>query len=133
MYFLQHKRTQSKFRDNSMLSALLKLSESLCGNYFSVLYFLKFVRLNLPNLSELSNPWLFSGSVSARIRVWLLFSFVVCFGGLIAAVWIGCVIWFVNPFPAPGTVYPGIALIVQNGLIFTGYVSYLKVAFSTFF
>jgi hypothetical protein len=55
-----------------------------------------------------------------RVRVWLFVSFVIAFGGIIAAVWIACANWFVNE-QTPLTHWPGIALILQNVLIFVRY------------
>jgi hypothetical protein len=59
-----------------------------------------------------------------RVRVWLFVSFVIAFGGIIAAVWIACANWFVNE-QAPLTHWPGVALILQNVLIFVRYFSFL--------
>jgi hypothetical protein len=58
-----------------------------------------------------------------RVRVWLFVSFVIAFGGIIAAVWIACANWFVNE-QTPFTQWPGIALILQNVFIFISGILY---------
>jgi len=57
--------------------------------------------------------------VQKRARLWLFFSFTLSFGCVIAAVWIAIVHWFKRK-PDAGeifTVWPGVALILQNILI----------------
>lgn len=56
-----------------------------------------------------------SPGVSARIRVWLFFSFFLHFGSMIASVWI-----MASIFLAPTALYqfPGIALTLQSFAIF---------------
>jgi hypothetical protein len=54
--------------------------------------------------------------VSTKAKIWLFFSFVIAFGGLIASIWIGIQYWFMASHP--GSQYGGVAIIVQNSLIF---------------
>jgi len=59
-----------------------------------------------------------------KARLWLFFSFIVAFGAVFGAMWIGIQVWLTRPEMTsdgapPMTNYPGIAIIVQNMLIFT--------------
>jgi len=56
--------------------------------------------------------------VQKRARIWLLFSFTMAFGGIIASIWISSVNWFSRPATEKQTDWPGVALILQNCLIF---------------
>jgi len=55
-----------------------------------------------------------------RARIWLLASFTIAFGSILGSLWIAIVIWFSPPKdkPQPLSVYPGIAILLQNILIF---------------
>lgn len=59
--------------------------------------------------------WGWEDAVQTRSRLWLFFSLIVCFGGIIAALWAGTVHWFQQK---PTTDWPGLALILQNIIIF---------------
>jgi hypothetical protein len=62
---------------------------------------------------------LFGDGVSTKARIWLFCSFIVAFAGIIIAVWMGIVNWFQKD---PDTsVYPGVAIIIQNVAIFGRY------------
>lgn len=61
-------------------------------------------------------------STLTRTRIWLFVSFTVCFAGIIAAIWIGVEHWFNNA--DLGNVWPGVALICQNLLIFLAALAY---------
>lgn len=50
-------------------------------------------------------------------RVWLIIGFMLCFGSLIASVWILFEGYVISSSQAT-SVYPGIGLLLQNGLIF---------------
>lgn len=54
-------------------------------------------------------------AVQARVRAWLFFSLVVCFGGILASIWVASVHWFQQK---PKSDWPGLALILQNVAIF---------------
>jgi len=54
-------------------------------------------------------------AVQARVRAWLFFSLVVCFGGILASIWVASVHWFQQK---PTYDWPGLALILQNVTIF---------------
>lgn len=75
--------------------------------------------MNWRDLGEMSF-WGGDG-VQARVRLWLFFSLVVCFGGIIAAVWVASVHWFQA---SPQYDWPGIALILQNFTIFVAAMMY---------
>jgi len=75
------------------------------------------IMVNLVSWSDLNGVNFLSDNVSAKARIWLLFAFVVSFAGLVVGVWMAVVHWFQGN---PNSQYPGVALIVQNLLIFAG-------------
>jgi len=72
--------------------------------------------VNWRDLGGFNWGWAEDG-VQARVRAWLFFALVVCFGGIIAAVWVASVHWFGKEQP-PVYTYPGFALIFQNLILF---------------
>jgi len=77
------------------------------------------VMINVVNWKDLGgfNWGVSEDSVQTRVRLWLFFSLVVGFGGVIAAIWSATDHWF-NMVPKPDYEWPGIALILSNVLIF---------------
>jgi len=69
--------------------------------------------LNLENLNPYS--WLFDEAVETKAKIWLFVSFTICFGGIIAAIWIMIQVFL--PPNNSGSQWPGIALTLQNFLI----------------
>lgn len=84
-----------------------------------------FTRINSVNWSDVEGMGLYSmdDSNQKRIRIWLLLSGVVAFGSIFAAVWIAVAHWFTNE-KAPFSNWPGVALILQNVLIFLSGITY---------
>ena len=79
-----------------------------------------YFRINAVNWTDLEG-FGFGGlddEVQKRARIWLLISFTLAFGGIIAAIWIGSANWFSRPPTEKVTDWPGVALILQNCLIF---------------
>jgi len=76
--------------------------------------------VNIVSWRDLDSNNIFGDQVSARAKIFLFCAFIVCFGGIIAAIWIAAQWWFIaaNNFTPKPSVYGGIALIVQNILIF---------------
>ena len=82
------------------------------------------IMVNAVSWSDLNNNSLFSNDgVSTKARVWLFVAFIIQFGALIAAIWIGIVHWFQNEV-VPKTQYGGVAIIIQNLLIFAAALIY---------
>lgn len=73
-------------------------------------------RVNAVSWRDLGGAsWFGDDAVQARVRAWLFFSLVVCFGGILAAVWVASVHWFQQK---PTYDWPGLALILQNITLF---------------
>jgi len=64
---------------------------------------------------------MFGDSVSTKAKVWLFFSFLIAFGALIASIWIAVSYWFMRN---AGSQYGGVAIIVENLLIFVSAMMY---------
>jgi heme/copper-type cytochrome/quinol oxidase subunit 3 len=86
---------------------------------------IEFYRINSVNWSDVEGMGLYSmdDSNQKRIRIWLLLSGVVAFGSIFAAVWIAVAHWFTNE-KTPFSNWPGVALILQNVLIFLSGITY---------
>jgi len=76
--------------------------------------------VNVVSWNDLNSNFIFGDQVSSRAKIFLFCAFIVCFGGLIAAIWISIQYWFIpsNGYATKPSVYGGVALLVQNGLIF---------------
>jgi len=72
---------------------------------------------NIISLDSL-NPYsfLFDPDVGAKVKLWLFLSFIISFGAMAASFWIMAGIYM--PPHNSGNQYPGIAIAVQNVLIF---------------
>jgi len=72
---------------------------------------------NIVSLESL-NPasWVFDERIGAKVRVWLFLSFIISFSGVAAAIWIMAAVYM--PPHNKGNDWPGIALTIQNALIF---------------
>jgi len=86
---------------------------------------LALVMVNVVSWKDLGGfNWGFSeDAVQTRVRVWLFLSLVIAFGGIIGAIWSAVEHWF-NMNPKPDHEWPGIALILQNVLIFVSSMLY---------
>ena len=73
--------------------------------------------VNIVSWSDLNSNAIFGESVSSRAKIFLFVAFIVCFGGIIVAVWIGVQVYFTERKDGEST-YGGAAIIVQNVLIF---------------
>jgi len=74
------------------------------------------VMINAISWNDLNDTGFLSGeSVSSKARVWMLFSFIVAFAGICAAIWLGIAHWFQQNVMSD---WGGAALIIQNILIF---------------
>jgi hypothetical protein len=72
------------------------------------------IMINLVSWNDL-NGSVFGEESTAKARLWLLFSFLIEFGAIAAAIWIAIAHWFQG---SPKSEYPGVALIISNSLIF---------------
>jgi len=73
--------------------------------------------VNIISIDQLNPFFMFSESISSRVRLWLLFWFVLAFANLGFAIW-ELTIYQENikksvPAPANTTSYPGVSLLVQ--------------------
>jgi len=85
------------------------------------------IMVNLVSWNDLDTNNIFGDKVSTRAKIFLFAAFIVSFVGIIAALWIAIEQWFIlsNTYADPKpSVYGGVALIVQNGLIFAGNMMY---------
>lgn len=108
----------------------IKPLRQLYNNYekkfpiYAILIF-EFYRINSVNWSDVEGMGLYTmdDSNQKRIRIWLLLSGIVAFGSIFAAVWIAVAHWFTND-KTPFSNWPGVALILQNVLIFLSGITY---------
>jgi len=76
------------------------------------------IMINIVSWNDLNGDFMFGDGVSTKAKVWLFVSFIIAFGALIAGCWIGVTRWFISTNPKPDSVWPGVAIILQNILIF---------------
>ncbi|PRP85694.1 hypothetical protein PROFUN_06528 [Planoprotostelium fungivorum] len=74
--------------------------------------------LIMTNLVSLESTNIFDEEVSSKVRVWLFASFLVSLGAIAAGIWIMAANYLSHSNNPSGQVYPGVALTVQNFLIF---------------
>jgi len=80
------------------------------------------IMINVVRWSDLNSNNMFGSGVSNKARAWMFFSFIIAFGCIAAAIWIAIVHWFQgNPTTS---VYPGVAIIIKNLLIFVSAMLY---------
>jgi len=82
------------------------------------------VLMNIVSWTDLNSNGLFSEGVSTKAKILIFVAFVLGFGCVSASIWIAVVHWFQNTETVPKTTYPGVALIVQNVLIFGSAIMY---------
>jgi len=75
------------------------------------------IGVNIVSWSDLDSNNIFGDQVSGNAKLFLFCAFIVCFGGLIASIWIGIQYYFIN-ISSGSSPYGGIAIIIQNILIF---------------
>jgi len=76
------------------------------------------IMMNLVSWTDLNSNGLFSEGVSTKAKIFIFLAFVLGFGCVSASIWIAVQHWFQNTETEPKTQYPGVAIIVQNALIF---------------
>jgi len=78
--------------------------------------------INAVSWNEVNDNFMFGEGVSTKAKIWLFFSFLLAFGSLIASIWIAVQYWFMKS--NTGSQYGGVALIVENLLIFISAMMY---------
>jgi len=78
------------------------------------------IMINLPSWGDINGSMFNEGS-STKARVWLLISFIIAFAAIIASLWLAITHWFMAK---PDSQWGGIALILNNVLIFVGSLLY---------
>jgi len=77
--------------------------------------------INAVSWNDLNSNFVFGDGVSTKAKIWLFISFIIAFAAVIAAAWIGISHWFQA---SPNSQYGGIAIIVENVLIFASALIY---------
>jgi len=103
--------------DATVYSVSIDDDPSHIGYYFipGIVSTIAVLMINAVSWNDLNNNFLFGDGVSTKARVWILFSFIVAFGGIAAAIWGAIAHWFQA---SPKSEWGGVALIIQNVLIF---------------
>jgi len=78
--------------------------------------------INAVSWNDLNDNFVFGDGVSTKAKIWLFFAFILAFGALAGSIWIGVQYWFLSS--NVGSDYGGVAVIVQNCLIFLSALMY---------
>jgi hypothetical protein len=73
----------------------------------------------------MENAALWGEEVSKKVTFYLLFCFVLAFGGIGGSIWMAVANWFTNPYAVNYSLYSPIALIGMNIAIFLSSLLYM--------